>query len=84
MLNQNKDCKFAVDTVSNKILNFNSMFLTSITDDEVLNVNSKLKGRFSIGYDKIPQKLVKESTQFIKKFNISLCSGTFPNLLKTA
>jgi hypothetical protein len=59
MLNQNKDCKFAHDTVSNKILIYNSMFLTSITEDEVLNVTSKLKGKFSVGYDEIPGKLVK-------------------------
>jgi hypothetical protein len=66
MLNQNKDCKFGHDTVSNKILNSNSMFLAPITADEILNVTSKLEGKFSAGYDEIPEKLVKESIQFIK------------------
>jgi cytoskeletal protein CcmA (bactofilin family) len=44
-LNQNKDCKFGHDTVSNKILNSNTMFLTEITEDDVLHVNSKVKGK---------------------------------------
>jgi hypothetical protein len=57
------------------------MFLTPITEDEVLNVTHKLEGRFSADCDEIPEKIVKESIQFIKKpqtfiFNISLCSGT--------
>jgi hypothetical protein len=89
VLNQNKDCKFGHDTVSNKISNSNSMFLAPITEDEILNVTIKLKGKFSVGYDEIPEKLVKESIQFIKKpltlmFNTSLCSGNFPNLMKFA
>jgi phosphoribosylformylglycinamidine (FGAM) synthase-like amidotransferase family enzyme len=51
MLNENKDCKFGHDTVRNKILNSNSMFLAEITEDEVLNVTNKLKGKFSMGYE---------------------------------
>jgi hypothetical protein len=87
--NQNKDCKSGHDTVSNKLLNSNSMFLAPVTEDEVLNVTSKLKGKFSVGCDEIREKLVKESIQFDKKtltfmFNISLCSGTFPDLMKIA
>jgi hypothetical protein len=46
LLNQNKDCKFGHDTVNNKILNSSSMFLTPFTEDEVLNVTSKLKVNF--------------------------------------
>jgi hypothetical protein len=61
MLNLNKDWKFGYDTVSNKILNSNSMFLAPITEDEVLNVTNKLKGKFSTVYDEILEKLVKES-----------------------
>jgi hypothetical protein len=30
------------------------MFLAKITVDKVLNVTSKLKGKFSAGYDEIP------------------------------
>jgi hypothetical protein len=80
-LNQNKDCIFGHDTVSNKILNSNSMnfmFLAPVTEDKVLNVTSKLKGKFSAGYDEIPEKRVKENIQFIKKLL------TFPNLMNIA
>jgi hypothetical protein len=75
MLNQNKDCKFGHDTANNKILICNSVFLAAITEDEVLNVTSKLEGKFSAGRDLIPERLVKESIQYIKKpltFVISL------------
>jgi hypothetical protein len=41
MLNENKDCKSGHDTVSNKTLNSNSMFLSPITEDELLNITSK-------------------------------------------
>jgi hypothetical protein len=36
------------------------MFLKPIIKDEILNVTSKLKGIFLVGYDEIPEKLVKE------------------------
>jgi hypothetical protein len=63
------------------------MFVSPITEEEVQNLVSKLKEKFSAGYDEILEKLVKECIQFIKKpltfiFNNSLCSGTFPNLIK--
>jgi hypothetical protein len=45
-LNQNKDCKFGHGTVSNKILNSNSMFFAPVTEDEVLNITSILNGKF--------------------------------------
>jgi hypothetical protein len=35
------------------------MFLTPIAEDEVLNVTSKLKGKFSAGYDEISGKASK-------------------------
>jgi hypothetical protein len=47
LLNQNKDSKFGHDTVNNKILNSNSMFLAPITEDEVLYVTSKLHDKLS-------------------------------------
>jgi hypothetical protein len=34
------------------------MFLIPITEDGVLKVTSKLKCKFSPGYDEIPEKLV--------------------------
>jgi hypothetical protein len=63
-----KQNKFGHDTVSNKILNSNSMFLALISEDEVLKVTNKLKGKFSASYDEILEKLVK----------------TFQNLMKIA
>jgi hypothetical protein len=66
LLNQNKDSKFGHDTVNNKILNSSLMFLAPITEDEVLNVTSKLKGTFSAVYGEILEKLVKDIIQFIK------------------
>jgi hypothetical protein len=41
------------DIVNNKILNCSSMFLAPVTVDDVLNVASKLKGKFSAVYDEI-------------------------------
>jgi hypothetical protein len=64
-MNNNKDCKFSYDTVSNIISHSNSMFLAPITEDEILNVNITVKGKFSAGYDEILGKLIKESIQFI-------------------
>jgi hypothetical protein len=43
------------------------MFFAPITEDEVLNVTSILNGKFSVGYDETPEKLVKESIQFVIK-----------------
>jgi hypothetical protein len=50
MLNQSKDSKFGHDTVNNKILISDSVFIAPVTDYEVLNVTSKLKGKFSAGW----------------------------------
>jgi hypothetical protein len=52
ILNQNRDCNFGHSTVKNKILHLNSMFLASITEDGVLCVISKLKGRKARGKEK--------------------------------
>jgi hypothetical protein len=38
LLNQNKDSKFGHGTIYNEILNFSSMFLAPVTEDEVLNL----------------------------------------------
>jgi hypothetical protein len=39
----------------------------SVAEDDVLNITNKLKGKFSVDYDEILDKLVKESIQFIIK-----------------
>jgi hypothetical protein len=67
MVNLNKDCKYGHTPVRNIKHNPNSMFLAPVTEDEVLNVTSKLKGKFAAGCDEIPEKVVKQSIQFIKK-----------------
>jgi hypothetical protein len=49
-------------------------------------VTSKLKGKFYVGYDEILENLVKEVFCLLKEsltfiFNISLCSGSFTDLI---
>ena len=66
-----------------------SMFLSPITENEVENVISKLKGKLSSGFDEIPEILVKHCSHYIVKplthvFNLSFKSGTFPQLMKKA
>jgi hypothetical protein len=89
MVNLNKECKYGHTSARNMKHNPNSMFLATVTEEEVLNVTSKRKGKLSAGYNDIPEKIVKQIIQFIKKpltfiFNLSLCSGTFPLLMKAA
>jgi hypothetical protein len=67
MVNVNKDCKYGHTPARNIKRDPNSMFLAPVTEDEVLNVNSKLKGKFSVGYGEILEKIAKQSIQFIKK-----------------
>jgi hypothetical protein len=62
MLNQNKDCKFGHVTVSNKI----KFEFLPVTKD-VLNETGKLKGKFSVDYYEIPEKLVTERCSLLKK-----------------
>ncbi|PNF26486.1 hypothetical protein B7P43_G14318 [Cryptotermes secundus] len=69
--------------------NANMMFVAPITEEEVLNVTGKLKNKYSSGFDEIPASLIKHCIQFINKpltfiFNLSLNTGTFPNLMKIA
>jgi hypothetical protein len=69
--------------------NINSVFVTPITEEELLKVVGKLRSRFSLGFDKIPTSLVKHCIRFITKpltfiFNLSLSSGVFPKLMKIA
>jgi hypothetical protein len=77
MLNQNKNCKpdyvAVCENTSLSIL----IFLAPVTEEEVLNVISNLKGELSAGYDKIPEKIVMFGAQSITKpltfiFNLSL------------
>jgi hypothetical protein len=66
MTHVNKDQNHGYVFLSNITHNSNSIFLIPITE-EVLKVTSKLKGKFSAGYDEIPDNIVKQCIQFIKK-----------------
>ncbi|PNF39982.1 hypothetical protein B7P43_G15963 [Cryptotermes secundus] len=89
MVNQLNDQKPKYDQAC-KVTPFSkSIFFVPITENEVLSVTSKLKGKLSAGYDEIPEKLVKFSIQPICKpltfiFNLSLCTGIFPDQMKIA
>ena len=48
-----------------------------------------LKGKHSAGYDDIPERIVKQCIELVRKplthiYNVSLNSGVFPNEWKTA
>jgi hypothetical protein len=65
------------------------LFLAPVTEEEVLQVISKLKTKIIVGFDEIQDMIVKECIQTIKEpltfiFNLSLCSGIFPNQMKIA
>ncbi|PNF29254.1 hypothetical protein B7P43_G10478, partial [Cryptotermes secundus] len=69
--------------------NPNSMYLFPISEDEIVLVVTKLKGKASAGVDEVPEFLLKACIQCIKKpltfiFNESLNQGIFPDLLKIA
>ena len=60
-----------------------------ITEHKVECVIKKLKGKFSAGYDEILEYVVKQCAEFIKGplthiYNMSLNSGTFPEMFKVA
>ena len=65
------------------------MFASPVTENEVENVVNKLKGKFSTGFDEIPEALVKHCSHYIAKplthlFNLSFKFGIFPDLMKKA
>jgi hypothetical protein len=69
--------------------NPNLLFLAPATEEEVLQIANKLKMKSLAGYDEIPDMIVKQCIQTIKKpstfiINLSLSSGIFPNQMKIA
>ena len=67
----------------------NSIALLPITEQEVEYVIRRSKGKFSAGYDEIPEYVVKQCAVSIKGplthiYNMSISSGTFPELFKIA
>jgi len=66
-----------------------SIFLTPITENEVAKVAKSLKNKFTSGNDDIPDYVVKQCIDYLKKpltdiYNLSLESGIFPEQLKIA
>ena len=66
-----------------------SLFLTTVTEFEVVKVPKDLKNKLASGFDDIPDLVVKQCIDHLKKpltniFNSSLESGIFPELLKIA
>lgn len=67
----------------------NTTFISPVTGTEVECMTKNLKDTFSAGYDQIPECLVKQCTDFIKKrlshiYNASFESGIFLDRLKMA
>ena len=58
-------------------------------EEEVKSLTKALKGKYSVGYDDIPECIVKQCIQLVKKplthiYNVSLNSGVFPHESKIA
>jgi len=69
--------------------NPDTMFVYPVTEDELNQVVSNLKGKSATGFDQIPELLVKEYIHSIKKpliftFNVSINQGIFPDLIRIA
>jgi len=65
------------------------MFVYPVTEDKLNQVVTKLKDKSTTSFDQIPEFLVKECIQYIKKplifkFNVSRNQGIFPDLMKIA
>jgi len=66
-----------------------SIFVSPITDNEVECVTKNLQGKFSAGYDKIPEYVVTQCMRLIRGpsaliYNISFKSGIFLEKFKMA
>ena len=69
--------------------NPNTMFVYPVTEDELNQAVSKLKGKSATGFDQIPEFLIKECIQYMKEplifiFNVSINKGIFPVVMKIA
>jgi hypothetical protein len=67
----------------------NSIFIYPVTEEEVISLTKSLNGKPTSGDDDIPENLVKQCILLIKGplthiYNLSLNSGVFPDLWKTA
>jgi hypothetical protein len=67
----------------------NSIFIYPVTEEEVISLTKRLKGKPTAGFDDISERLVKQRIQLIKGplahiYNVSLNTGVFPDEWKTA
>jgi hypothetical protein len=67
LIHSNKNCKIGRVTTNDVTQNPNVLFLAPVTEEEVLQVTSKVKTKISAGYDEIPDMIVKQCIQIIKK-----------------
>jgi hypothetical protein len=85
----NKNCKIDYATTNAVIQNPNVLFLATVMEEEILQITSKLKTEIKVGFDEIPDIIVKQCIQTIKipltfTFNLSLSSVIFSNQMKIA
>ncbi len=69
--------------------NSDMMFISETSPNEILRIVSKLKNIYLSGLDEFPDCLLKTcAPAFVHPlthiFNASLCTGIFPDILKTA
>ena len=67
----------------------NTMFLEPATEQEIINVVKTFRNGVATGYDNMPLFVIKDNVDIIANslthlVNLSLLSGTFPDLLKIA
>jgi hypothetical protein len=77
------------DRISTIKYNSNSMFLTTTTEREVIDIIKTLGNKKSMGIDDIPEFIIKKChpqlvNVLTRKINLSFLSGYFPNQLKIA
>jgi hypothetical protein len=66
-----------------------SIFIYPVKEEKVISLTKSLKGKPTSGDDDVPESLVKQCIHLIKGpltliYNLSLNSGIFPDLWKTA
>jgi len=67
----------------------NSIFISPVTEEEMVSLTKNLKDKLMAGYDDISESLVKQCIQLIKGlltniYNVPLRSGVFPDEWKLA
>jgi hypothetical protein len=67
----------------------NSIFISPVTEEEVVSLATNLKNKLTAGYDDMPKSVVKQCIRLIEGplthiYNVSLTSGVFPDEWKAA